>query len=166
MMLWLSTLALVSFGGMAAVSDLRSRTIPNWLTFSFLCTGLTLRSFAGAEGLLDGLTGSGIALGFALPLFFLGALGGGDGKLLMGVGALLGVEKLWIALVATALAGGVLALGEMIRKRAVVGTLMGVHAVLVHPQPLGEWKSIRSPGSLTIPYGVAIAAGALVAWLA
>jgi prepilin peptidase CpaA len=162
----LSTIALVGFGGMAALSDLRTRTIPNWLTLSFLCVGLALRSFAGAEGLLDGMAGSAIALGLALPLFLLGALGGGDGKLLMGVGALLGVERLWVALLATAIVGGVLALAEVVRKRAVVGTLFGVHALVMEGQATGQWKTIRTPGSLTIPYGIAIAAGALVGWFA
>lgn len=162
----LSTIALVGFAGTAAFTDLRSRTIPNWLTFSFLGIGLALRSFAGTAGLLDGFAGVGIALGFALPLFVLGALGGGDGKLLMGVGALLGVDRLWIALLATALAGGVLAAAEMVRRRAVVGTLLGVHSVLIAPQPFSAWKTVRTPGSLTIPYGIAIAVGALVGWFA
>jgi prepilin peptidase CpaA len=162
----LSTITLVGFVGMAAFGDLRTRTIPNWLTFSFLSISLALRSFAGAAGLLDGMAGAGIALGFALPLFLLGALGGGDGKLLMGVGALLGVERLWIALLAMAIAGGLLAAAEMVRRRAVVGTLLGVHAVLVDSRPIAQWKTIRTPGSLTIPYGVAIAVGALAGWIA
>ena len=160
----LSTVALVGFMGIAAGSDLRSRTIPNTLTFGFLVTALALRSFGGAEGLLDGFAAAGIALGFALPLFFLGALGGGDGKLLMGAGALLGVEQLWIALLMTAIAGGILAVGEMVRSRAVAGTLFGVFTILAHPQPMSQWRSIRTSGSLTIPYGVAIAAGSLVTW--
>jgi len=162
----LSTITLVAFAGMAAHGDLRTRTIPNWLTFSFLGIALVLRSFGGHAALLDGLAGAGIALGFALPLFVLGALGGGDGKLLMGVGAMLGVDQLWTALLATAIVGGAMAAAEMVRKRAVLGTLISVHSLLAQPHPGAGWKTIRTPGSITIPYGVAIAAGALIAWVA
>jgi prepilin peptidase CpaA len=75
----------------AAVLDLKSRRIPNWLTFQMILSGITVSVFAGTvasptQALL------GMAVGFAIPfvLFAMGALGGGDVKLLAGVGAWLG----------------------------------------------------------------------------
>ena len=80
----------------AAIEDLRTRKIRNWLTFSLVLSGL-VQSIIG-HGLVSP-AGSvlGLLVGFGLPciLFVLGAVGGGDVKLLAGVGAWLGP---WAAL--------------------------------------------------------------------
>jgi prepilin peptidase CpaA len=76
----------------AAVTDLRARIIPNWLTLPMLCGALLLHAvradvFAVGQAVMG-------ALACGLPAFFLfsrGALGGGDVKLFAALGALLGV---------------------------------------------------------------------------
>jgi prepilin peptidase CpaA len=75
----------------AAVTDLRTRRIHNWLTFSIILTGLCRPLLVGAPPTV-GQAALGMFAGAALPLvlFALGALGGGDVKLLAGVGAWLG----------------------------------------------------------------------------
>src|SRR5687767_15907788 len=75
----------------AAVGDLRSRRIPNWLTFSLVLSGIA-QSFTPGGLVSPGMSLAGFAVGFGLPmiLFVIGALGGGDVKLLAGVGAWFG----------------------------------------------------------------------------
>src|SRR5271155_152475 len=75
----------------AAMVDLRTRKIRNWLTFSMILTGLCRPLIVGGP-LSTGQAALGLLAGMGLPLmlFALGALGGGDVKLLAGVGAWLG----------------------------------------------------------------------------
>lgn len=93
MTLWPLLVALVACG-IAMVTDLRSRTIPNWLTLPLALCGLLV------HGLHDGVSGLLLAcvglLVCALPLYFLfvrEALGGGDVKLLAALGALFGARS-------------------------------------------------------------------------
>ncbi len=79
---------------LAACTDFRTRTIPNWLT-------LPLPSFAiAAHSVMFGFEGAALSAAGALmcfiPTYFLfvrGALGGGDVKLFLGLGALLGPRE-------------------------------------------------------------------------
>jgi prepilin peptidase CpaA len=76
---------------LAAIGDLRERKIRNWLTVAIMLTGLA-RSFTPAHSVAPGGAGLGLLVGFGLMfvLFAMGAVGGGDVKLLAGVGAWLG----------------------------------------------------------------------------
>lgn len=77
--------------GLAAVIDVRSRRIPNWLTFGLILAGLSRAIVAGGgAGLAHAATGMLAGAAPALVLFSLGALGGGDVKLLAGIGAWVG----------------------------------------------------------------------------
>src|SRR3982751_5850643 len=81
-------LALLSW---AAVQDVRTRRIRNWLTFSLALCGLA-QSFAPNPTVAPMDAALGLLTGFALtvPLFAIGALGGGDVKLMAAIGAWLG----------------------------------------------------------------------------
>jgi prepilin peptidase CpaA len=161
----LSMLSLIGVAGLAVVLDLRARRIPNVLTYSGLALALALRSFEGPGALAAGLAGVGIALAIALPLFALGAFGGGDGKLLMAVGAFLGPQGLPTALLVTALVGGAMSLLEVMRRGVLLPTLLNMRLALTG-RGAGGIGTIATPGSITIPYGVAIAVGALAGWFA
>src|SRR6202021_2332998 len=82
---------LLALLGTAAVTDLRARRIPNWLTFSVILAGLA-QSFLSVHtiGPLGSVSGclAGFALSFAL--FAIGAMCGGDVKIMAGVGAWIG----------------------------------------------------------------------------
>jgi len=73
---------------LAVVGDLKRRKIPNSLNFSMMLAGLVLHAVQGefAAPWLGMLT----AFGLYYPLWRFGAFAGGDAKLMMGVGALMG----------------------------------------------------------------------------
>lgn len=99
----------------AAVTDVRSQRVPNWLTLSATLFALIFYSFSGGfAGFL--FSASGLAFGFALLIgFYLaGGMGAGDVKLLATVGAFVGARQvLWVFLF-SAIAGGVYALGLLV----------------------------------------------------
>lgn len=96
---------------LAAVTDIHSQRVPNWLTLSATLLAFSLHTYSGGlSGLL--FSAAGLAFGFALLIgFYLaGGMGAGDVKLLAAVGAFVGAQQvLWVFLVA-ALAGGLYAL--------------------------------------------------------
>ena len=73
----------------AAVFDLRTRRIPNWLCAAGFIAGfacqIALFRWTGAR---DAALGAGIALLIYIPLFALRAVGGGDVKLMAAVGSM------------------------------------------------------------------------------
>src|SRR4051812_31969964 len=99
----------------AAVSDLRARRIPNWITLSLALGGIA-RAALGHIGSPGGsgwiASTGGVALGVVLLYlpFALGQLGAGDVKLVAGAGAWLGPEGVVQLVLASAVAGGALAL--------------------------------------------------------
>jgi prepilin peptidase CpaA len=161
---------IVSLGvvSIAAVSDLRSRRIPNLVTFGAAIAGVVFHVWTSAgSGFLFSVGGWAVGVGVFLPMFLLRGMGAGDVKLLAAVGAWLGpVGVMWAALFTT-FAGGVLAL--------IVGSISGYtgRALTNLWVLLGIWRTtgIQPVEGLTIadapgprlPYGVAIAAGTLAA---
>jgi prepilin peptidase CpaA len=100
----------------AAAEDVRTRRIRNWLTFSLALTGV-VQSFglAGLAGTVSPTASClGLAVGFALPfvLFAIGALGGGDVKLLAAIGAWVGPGAILQIFLAEAVIGMVLVLAQ------------------------------------------------------
>jgi len=76
----------------------------------FLAAGLVAAAFEGRSALGWHLAAATAALVVTYPLFAFGAIGGGDAKLAVCIGAAKGLPFLWPALAGTAAAGGVLAL--------------------------------------------------------
>ena len=169
------TIGLLAMCVAAVWSDLRTGRIPNVLTLTGLGVALVLRSTgaiaAGGFGILGaGLAGAALALALSFPLFILGGLGGGDVKLLVAVGAFLSPSRLLVALAVMAIVGGLIALVVVIRKRALGRTFANVWqivktaalAALFRTVPRSSLPTLNTPGAITTPYAVAIAAGAIV----
>ena len=151
----------------AAVWDLRERRIPNAVTVSGFGVALGLRMLPGGLELMPGLLGALIGFGITFPLFVLGGFGGGDAKLMIASGAYLGTGLLLPFLLVVGIVGGLLAVITALRQGVMVAALVNAKNLLMSLLTLGksgEIRTLETAGALTIPYGVAIAAGALVAW--
>lgn len=141
----------------AALRDVTSYIIPNWIS------GLLILGFfpaAFALGLPLGMIGLHVivfvvALAAAVAMFALGWIGGGDAKLFAAAGLWLGWPAAGTFLLVTAAAGGAVALG-----------LLGLRSIWLRryaangPAWLGR---LATPGE-SVPYGVAIAFGAMAAF--
>lgn len=164
----INTFALIALVVLAVACDLRTRRIPNILTVSGLLFALALRAMMGAGPFVAGLAGAAIALALTFPLVLLGGMGGGDSKLFTAVGAFLGPAGLPVALLVTALVGGVMALTVAVSQGTLGQTLADCRTLVSRlarpgaPEPL---RTIHTPGAVAIPYGVAIGVGALAGWL-
>ncbi len=89
---WPALCALV-IACIAAFTDLRSRMIPNWLTFPAFSAGFVLHaSLGGFQGALFAMLAALLCFAPAYFLFVRGALGGGDVKLFSALGVWLGVR--------------------------------------------------------------------------
>ena len=165
---WLLSGVMFVVLGLSVWFDVTEERIPNWLTLSGLVSSLALRGMLGPEALWVGFLGG--ALGFALGvlLFAAGAMGAGDGKLLTAVGAALGIDTFLLCLPLIGAFGGLLALAMTIRRRTIFATLLRFRALLIYVVSfgrLGERSTLDTPGAVTVPYGLAVAAGAAMAWL-
>jgi prepilin peptidase CpaA len=150
----------------AAVGDVRSRRIPNMLVGGLAVLGLVYSAIAYSllEGLARGTGGLFTGLVVWLPFYALGWIGAGDVKLFAGAGAWLGPWGALEGALVSALAGAVLALLWMVRSRGLRATteVLGMSAGSPSLLAPADGSSRRS----TLPYGVALAFGALWAkWL-
>lgn len=139
----------------ASYLDWRWRRVPNWLTYS--AAGLALGTRLSLGGPAAGAEGAGgMLLAFVLMvfLFAIGVMGGGDVKLSAAMGAWIGVRAVPRAFLFMTLLGAVLSL-------LMVG--MALARRLAAVQTSGGEASAEAGARLTVPYGLAIAGGALLA---
>jgi len=137
----------------AATTDVLTMTIPNRLT-SGLCAAFFVLAPVAGLGWQDVLSHMGVGSAMLLAgmlLFALGWLGGGDGKLLAVASLWLGFDQLVMFLAYVAAFGGALALAILAYRSAPVSAL-----------PLPGWAARLHTKGEGMPYGVAIAAGALI----
>ena len=169
-MISLFDLFLCSFLGLAAVFDLRERRIPNWLVFLALGAGFLINAWQGTEQFVSSLWGVGLVILIFLLPFALGLMGAGDVKLLGAIGALLGAAWVPRVLFYSALTGGLLAALSLATRgghwTVVKETWMDLKLFVtsrgtVVPASVSERDA---QGAHTIPYGVAIGLGTLVAF--
>jgi prepilin peptidase CpaA len=105
---WWPTLIVLA---VATVTDLRSRRIPNWLVLPFMLAGpVASAGIGGWPGLGHSFAGLGLGILIYGFLFWVGGMGAGDVKLAAAIGAWIGPDQLFIALIVTSMAGGVMIL--------------------------------------------------------
>lgn len=102
----------------ATVYDLRTREVPDWVSLLLLLWALTATGFGWHDVGWKSLgIGFAIALGLGLVLFFALDFGGADVKLLAAMGAAVGQRDLIPLFFWVAVAGGVLSLIALLRKK-------------------------------------------------
>ena len=157
--------------GVAAFIDVRTKRIPNLLTFGSAAIALVYHGWTdGLSGLGQSAAGWAIGVALFLPMFLLRGMGAGDVKLLGSVGAWLGPRLVLYAGLYSVLAGGVLALvvgamhGYLKKAFSNLWGLLGFwRAAGIQPLP---GLTIDDSAGPRLAYGVAIAAGTLaVVWL-
>lgn len=140
----------------AGLRDLTSMKIPNWISglliLGFFPAALVLGLAPAAIGLHIGIAIAALLIG--MGLFALNLLGGGDVKLIAAACLWLGLSGSGVFILATAVIGGLFSLALLVSRgwlRPYAGA--GPAWLIQLMEPKGH-----------IPYGVAIAGGALVAW--
>ncbi|SRR5579872_16336 len=154
------------FATIAAITDWRSRRIPNWLTLSGLAAGILINTaLEGWRGTKMSLLGAILGLALLLPFVLIRSLGAGDWKLMGALGALLGPRHLMTVLIATILLAGVMAFGLIIWKGRLWQTVRNIGrmiAALFSFHLPGQEVSLDNPNALKIPFGVAVALAVIV----
>lgn len=152
-------LTLLALGSMPALMivgglhDLTTMKIPNWVSLALVAAFLP-------AALLTGLTGVDIGLHFAvavaalfigMAMFALNWIGGGDAKLLAAGCLWMGPPSMLMFVLYSAVVGGLFCL-VLISARAIAPSYPGVPA----------WATRLLEPKGDIPYGVALAGGALL----
>ena len=154
-------------------TDLRSRRIPNWLVLPFLASGI-LVSF-GPENwhgirISQSLAGMGMGLVLFGVLAWMGGMGMGDVKLCAAIGAWLGPKQLFLALVMTGIAGGVMAVGWAVLGGFSGELFSGTGDLLFGRKKRGAddqpKMTLSNPMARKMPYAPAIAFGTLISFFA
>ena len=155
----------------ACVTDIRTRRIPNILTFGGALAGIVFHLVTGGmSGLFLGSSGWVVGvLIFFLP-FALGGLGAGDVKLLGALGAWLGPKAIvWVALY-TGIAGGIAALAVALARGYFSQAFKNIYLLFMHwrvvgVRPLHEVSLAGGTGP-RLAYAVPILCGLLATfWL-
>jgi prepilin peptidase CpaA len=157
----------------AAITDIRSRRIPNVLTGPMFLGGVAFGFWYGG---LSGLGDSALAaLVLAIPyvvLFLIAGGGAADAKLMGAVGAWLGFNEGVVVLLCVCVSGAIIGLGYALIKgqaRRVFANLtlmvLALVTLVVGRRSLKEVASQFPDASamLSIPYGLAILTGVCVA---
>jgi prepilin peptidase CpaA len=150
----------------AVLLDVRTRRIPNWLTFGAAAAGLLYSTFdRGLPGL--GTAAAGWLAGAALffPFFALGGMGAGDVKLLAALGAWLGpAESVWVAMFAAG-AGGVLGLIVGFARGYLKTAFSNLFLMLMHWRTQGmkpvPGLTLKDSNSPRLAYAIPITIGVL-----
>ncbi|HKR89086.1 MAG TPA: prepilin peptidase, partial [Phenylobacterium sp.] len=137
-----------------------SYRIPNWISLALMTGFLAAAAASLAAGTPASALGLNLAVGAAglvagVVMFALGWIGGGDAKLFAAAALWIGWPGAMTFLAVTGLAGGGLAL-----------LLLGLRSPVLRPMVLAgpAWFTrLAEPGE-NVPYGVAIAVGALAAF--
>ena len=147
-----------------AVSDVRAHRIPNLLNYSALLLGLISSTLVGGwQGLEQGVAGALIGGGVFFLFYLVKGMGAGDVKLMAAVGAWLGIKQTVVVMMASAIAGGVLAIIYVVFYRRLWSTVQNMGELIrfhftsgVRPHPE---LNLQDSSSVRLPYGLAIAVG-------
>ena len=149
----------------AAVTDLRSGKVPNWLTLPALVAGPALWGMLGGWSGLE-TSALGLAVGF-LPLFVFyrsgAGLHGGDVKLMGAVGALRGWPFILVAILYSFIVAAVMGVVLMLWRGQTRATFRRIGRTLKSVLLPGvAVVSPTAPESIRVPFAVCVCLG--TAW--
>ncbi|MDP9050952.1 MAG: prepilin peptidase [Acidobacteriota bacterium] len=150
-----------------SVFDVKSRRIPNFITFPSMLLGLALHlALGGWKQLLLSLA-AGLICGIVFLLFYIaGGMGAGDVKLITAVGCIAGMPHVAYLLVLTALCGGAMAIVLALARGQLQQTIVNVGAIASHHSEQGLQPhpdlNLTNLNTNRLPYALAIAGGSLL----
>ncbi len=158
----------------AAIIDVRTDRVPNWLTYPAVLLGLAGHALLGGWSGLDGqpglpwaLAGLGAGFGPMLVCWMAGGIGGGDAKLMGAIGALGGWRFVIAAMMYGFIIAAIMAVFVTVRKGVFRRTLRRIAtAVALTFTPGVRPADPTSKDSPRIPFAVALCVGAVVAGIA
>ncbi len=140
----------------AGSMDLVTMTIPNRVSILLVAGFVLLAPFAGlgAHEIALHLAAGTVVLAIGIAMFSQGWIGGGDAKIFAAASLWLGFEHLWHFIALAAIAGGFLTMGLLFFR------------VMPLPVALGQqdWIVRLHHRKTGVPYGIAIAAAALMVY--
>jgi prepilin peptidase CpaA len=151
----------------AAVADLVWRGIPRQLAIAGFVVGIGVNAFRGHLG--SALFAAAMGFGAGLALFHLRAIGGGDVKLVVALGAMLGWHDWIFAMQIAIVFAGLAAIGLAVYRRrfrrllsntAQLAGWIGENGLTPHPE-----IHVDNPVLGHSPFAVAAAIGVLLAVL-
>jgi prepilin peptidase CpaA len=168
--------------GIALVTDLRQRRIPNTLVLITLCMGVLVNTigpqafgrsnglftlFPDAVGFHGAVLGALTGLAVFLPIYLMQALGAGDVKLMAGIGSFVGPATALNLALFILVMGGVLALVRMALARNSRVVMFNVVAALSQMLPGSMQTFDPAHTAWRMPYALAMVAGLLAygAWI-
>jgi prepilin peptidase CpaA len=166
----LGIVGLIAMLAAGAWYDAKANRIPNRLVASGMLFGLGVRLYAeGLPGMLDSAEGVILGLLLLLPFYHFRTLGAGDVKLMAAVGAYLGPQEVMGAVLATFLAGGVIAIIIIVQHKLLRPLLDNFRFMAMgHLIEIGTGHAPRSAPEpepvARLPYALAIGSG-VVGWL-
>jgi prepilin peptidase CpaA len=165
---WWPTLIVLA---VATFTDLRNRRIPNWLVLPFMLAGIAVSGWLhGWHGIGQSFAGLGLGVLIYGFLFWLGGMGAGDVKLCAAIGAWIGPNQLFIALVITAMAGGIMVLCWAAFGGFLKDLFTGAGSVVFGWKERGMHRDpdlvLSNPLKRKMPYAPAIAIGTLISFFA
>src|SRR3989338_6540143 len=80
-----------------SITDLKTREVPDWVNYGLICSGVALNLlfsiiYSNPSFILSSIIGLAIFFVIAYVMFYAGQWGGGDSKMLMGIGAIIGIK--------------------------------------------------------------------------
>ena len=159
----------IGVGVISCATDVRSRRIPNVLTFGAAIAGAIFHAARG-NGALFSLEGWVVAAAIFMIPFALGGLGAGDVKLIGALGAWIGPDHaIWLALY-TGIAGGVLSVIVAMYYGYLGKAVSNVRLLLTHWRVCGIGAvheiSLEGSSGPRLAYALPIFAGlVLTIWL-
>jgi prepilin peptidase CpaA len=133
-----------------SVFDVKSRRVPNFVTFPAFLIGLMLHlGFGGWRQMLSSLA-AGVICGLVFLVFYLAA----------------GMTHIAYILALTAISGGVMAVGLALARGKLQETLLNVGELFTHHRSKGLQPhpdlNISNAQTLRLPYALAIAGGCIL----
>lgn len=148
--------------------DIREHRIPNRLVAIGLLIAVIYHTMSPfGHGASFAIAGMAVGVSSLIPLYIMRTMGAGDVKLMGMVGAYLGTAAVISAVLATLIAGGILALIASAYKRALPQLLGNLQTMLIQRDirrmgGAGSEALPVPPSVGKLPYAVAISAGTAV----